>query len=114
MRSIPFKTGDVHGGFSEGKGQICVEGDDLVIEVNVTFLGMVDRGTTTHRFDLTDLEAVQHSRTPFRDTLKIRTRPMDLISDVPGANQGELLLKIGRRNRRDVDDLLERLDLWLV
>ncbi|MEM1044387.1 MAG: hypothetical protein AAGI91_17395, partial [Bacteroidota bacterium] len=107
-------TGDIHGGFSEGKGAVCVEGDDLVIEVNVSLMGMIDRGTTTHRFELTDLEEVRHSRTPLRDTLKIRTRPMELISEVPGAHQGELLLKIGRRHRRDVDDLLDRLDLWLT
>lgn len=114
MRSIPFSTGDIHGGFSEGKGAVAVEDDHLVIEVSVTFMGMFDRGTTTHRLELTDLEEVRHSRNPFRDTLRIRTRPMDLISKVPGAQQGELLLKIRRRHRRAVDDLLYRLDLWVT
>ena len=44
MLSIPFSTGDVHGGFSEGRGAIHVDGDELVIEVQVKVFGMFDRG----------------------------------------------------------------------
>lgn len=112
MLSVPFATGDIHGGFSEGRGAICVDNDEIVIEVQVKVFGMFDRGAETFRFELTDLEEVQHKRGLFRDTVTIRTRPMSLIGEVPGATEGALVLKMKRRHRRAVDGLLDRLDLW--
>lgn len=114
MLSVPFSTGDVHGGFSEGRGTIRMDGDDVVLEVQVKLFSLFEQSAETYRFDITDLEEVRHKRGPFRDTLRIRTRPMGLISKVPGANDGVLLLKIGRRHRRSVDQLLDRLDLWVT
>ena len=114
MLSIPFSTGDVHGGFSEGRGAIHVDGDELVIEVQVKVFGMFDRGAQTFRFELTDLEEVRHKRNPFRDKVTIRTRPMGLVADVPGATEGALPLLFKRRHRAQVDALLDRLDLWLT
>ena len=114
MLSVPFATGDVHGGFSEGRGAIRVDGDEVVIEVQVKVFGMFDQSARTFRFELTDLEEVRHKRGILGDKLTIRTRPMGLIGDVPGATEGALLLKFKRRNRRDVDALLDRLDLWIT
>lgn len=114
MLSVPFATGDIHGGFAEGRGAICVDGDDLLIEVQVTVMGMWQREARTFRFELTDLEEVRHQRGPFRDRITLRTRPMSLIAKVPGASEGALVLKVKRRHRRAVDALLDRLDLWIV
>jgi len=114
MLSVPFSTGDIHGGLSEGRGAIRVDGDDVVIEVQVKVFGMFDQGAKTFRFELTDLEEVRHKRGWFGDKVTIRTRPMGLIGDIPGATEGALILKMKRRNRRDVDALLDRLDLWLT
>lgn len=114
MLSIPFSTGDIHGGFSEGRGAIRVDDDEVVIEVQVKVFGMFDRGAQTFRFELTDLEEVCHKRNPFWDTVTIRTRPMSLIGEVPGASEGALVLKFKRRHRAQVDTLLDRLDLWLT
>lgn len=114
MLSVPFATGDVHGGFSEGRGQIRVDGDEVVIEVQVKVFGMFEREAQTYRLELTDLEEVRHKRGLFSDKVTIRTRPMSLIARVPGANDGALLLKVGRRHRGAVDALLDRLDLWLT
>ena len=114
MQSIPFATGDVHGGFSEGRGTICVEDDEVVIEVQVKVFGMFDRDAQTHRFYMADLEEVRHQRGPFHDRLTFRTRPMDLVSTLPGATDGALAIKIKRRHRAAVDGLLDRLDLWIA
>ena len=91
-----------------------MDGDELVIEVQVKVFGMFDRGAQTFRFELTDLEEVRHKRNPFRDKVTIRTRPMGLIADVPGATEGALPLLFKRRHRAQVDALLDRLDLWLT
>lgn len=114
MTSIPFKTGDVHGGFSECRGAIRVDGDDVVIETQVKLIGMFEQSAKTHRFELTDLEEVRHKRGLFRDRITLRTRPMSLITDVPGSENGALVLRVKRRHRADVDRFLDRLDLWVT
>lgn len=114
MTSIPFATGDIHGGFSEGQGALRLDGDEIVIEVQVKVFGMFEQSAQTFRFELTDLESVEHKRGPFSDAITLRTTPMGLVSKVPGASDGQLRLKIKRRYRPDVDALLDRLDLWIV
>ena len=42
MQSIPYTVPDVHHGFSEGRGVVYVEGDDLVLESLVSVLGVAD------------------------------------------------------------------------
>lgn len=114
MKSVPFSTGDVHGGFSEGRGAICVEGDDVVIEVEVAFLSLFKRQPQTYRFDMTDLEEVRYKKGMLKDKLTIRTRPMDRVSRIPGANEGALDLHVKRRHRRDLDRLLDHLEMWVT
>jgi hypothetical protein len=114
MKSIPFATGDVHGGFSEGRGTICIDGDEVVLELQVKFLSLFERAAETHRFELTDLEEVRHQRGLLNDKLTIRTNPMDIVSSLPGAANGALALKVKRRHRADVDRLIDRLDLWIA
>jgi len=114
MLSVPFATTDIHGGFAAGRGAICVDGDDLLIEVQVTVMNLWQRDAKTFRFDLTDLEEVRLKRGLFGDRITLRTRPMGLIAQVPGAAEGCLVLKVKRRHRADVDALLDRLDLWLA
>ena len=112
MQSIPFTLPDVHGGLSEGTGAVYVEGDELVIEAQVKLLSLIDRKPQAYRIELIDLESVAHRRTVLGDRVTIRTRPLDLLADVPGAGNGELVLKFKRRHRAAVDDLLDRLKLW--
>ena len=114
MTSVPFATGDVHGGFSEGRGAISLDGDDVVIEVKVTFLSLFDRPARAFRFDMTDLEEIRHTRRVWGDTVTLRTRPIDRVAEIPGSSDGELCLKVKRKHRRDLDRLLDRLEMWLA
>ena len=88
MLSVPFATGDIHGGFSEGRGAIRVDDDEVVIEVQVKLFGLFKRPAQTFRFELTDLEDVRHRRGVFRDSLTIRTRPMETATRIPGSANG--------------------------
>ena len=114
MQSIPFSVPDLHGGFSEGRGRVHIDGDDIVFETQVKLLSIFDRRPQTHRIELVDLESVRHKRTVLGDRITICTRPMTLVTEIPGSANGELVLKVKRRHRAAVDDLLERLRLWVV
>jgi hypothetical protein len=114
MRSVPFTISDVHGGFSEGRGTICVEGDDVVIEVQVSLFSLFNQEPKTFRFDMTDLEEIEHRRGVWGDRLTIRTRPMDRVAQIPGAGEGKLVVKTKRSRRADLDRLLDHLEMWVT
>jgi hypothetical protein len=104
----------VHGGLSEAAGLIYVEGEELVIELQMKFLSLFQRAPRVYRLDLVDLDAVRYKRGLRSDRLTLRTRPLDLLAGVPGASEGELCLVVRREHRADLGRLLDRLDLWRV
>ena len=110
--SVPFRVREVHGGWSEAGGLIYVEGDDVVIEVQVKLLSLFQRDPEVHRFELVDLDEVRCKRGLRNDRLMLRTRPMDVLAGIPGAAEGELCLVVKRKCRADLDRLLDRLSLW--
>ncbi len=114
MTSIPFSISNAHRGASEMRGTVCVDDDEVVVEMQVKLWSLFKRPPQTFRFDVTDLEEIRHKRSLLGDTVVLRTRPMDLAAQVPGSANGELTLKIKRSRRREVDALLDRLDLWVV
>ncbi|MEM1057376.1 MAG: hypothetical protein AAGI52_17805 [Bacteroidota bacterium] len=114
MISLPFATPDPDSGLSEVKGVLVLDGDDITIEVDVLFMGLFKRQTKRVSFEITDLDEVRHKRTPFGDRITIRTEPLKLATRVPGAGQAELVLKAKKKHRRDVDALLDKLELWIV
>ena len=119
MLPVPFKTDTAHGGFSEAYGALRLDGDEVLIETQVKMLGMISGAQQTFRFDVTDLDVtdldvIEHARGWFLDRLTIRTRPMRLATQVPGGSEERLQVKVQRRHRARVDDLLQRLDLWVV
>ena len=114
VKSVPFSISNAHHGFSEMRGTVCLEGDDVVIEVQVKLLSLFDRPPQSFRFDMTDLEEIRHTRRFWGDTVTLRTRPMDRVTEIPGAADGELCLKVKRAHRADLDRLLDRLEMWLA
>jgi hypothetical protein len=111
-KSVPFRVREVHGGLSEAAGLIYVEGDELVIELQMKFLSLFSRTPKVHRLDLVDLDTVRYKKGLRSDRLTLRTRPLDLLADIPGTSEGELCLLVKRAHRDDLTRLLDRLDLW--
>ncbi len=114
MTSVPFMTNEAHGGLTMVRGTFGVDDEDVVFEVQTSLLGLFKRAPHTYRFDLTDLEEVHHRRGLLRDTLCIRTQPMDRATQVPGSKDGTLTLRVKRQHRRDLDHVLQRLQMWLT
>ena len=114
MKSVPFSISDNHSGLSDLRGVVCLEGDDVVIEMEIKFVGLFKRPSQAFRFDITDLEEVRHTRRFWGDTLTLRTRPMERVTDIPGSSDGALALKVKRADRPALDALIDRLELWLA
>ena len=114
MKSVPFSISDSHSSLSDLRGVVCLEGDDVVIEMQVKLLGLFKRPSQSFRFDMTDLEEIRHTRRLWGDTVTLRTRPMERAADIPGSHEGALCLKVRRADRPALDALLDRLELWVV
>ena len=114
MTPVPFETDTVHGGFSEARGTIRVDGDEVVIGVQVKTIGLINGTPQSFRFDVFDLDTVECTRGLLRDRLTIRTRPMRHATQVPGGSEGCLTVSVRRKYRPALDALLDRLDLWVV
>ena len=114
MLSVPFSISDNHSGLSALCGAVRLEGDDVVIEMEVKLLNLFKRPSRSFRFDVVDLEEVRHTRRVWGDTVTLRTRPMERVTEIPGAHEGALALKVKRRDRPALDALLDRLELWLI
>ena len=112
--SVPFSISDNHSGLSALCGVVCLEGEEVVIEMEVKLLSLFKRPPRSFRFDVTDLEEVRHRRRFWGDTVTIRTRPLERVTEIPGAHDGALCLKVKRRDRPALDALLDRLELWLI
>jgi hypothetical protein len=112
MPSVPFEVERSSHGMTRSAGVLHVEGEHLTFEVQTTVLGFFHRSPRTYRLDLTDLDEVRYKRGLLRDRLTIRTRPLDRITKLPGAADGELRLRIKRADRRAVEPILDLLYLW--
>ncbi len=114
MESVPFKVKEVDGGFSEAHGSAYIEGEDLVLDIEKAFLGRFLKKSTLFRIDLTDLDTVRYKKGLRNDRLDIRTRPLDRLAKVPGVTEGTLSIIVSKKNREQLNVLLDRLDLWRV
>ena len=114
MLPVPFHVGNAHRGASEMKGVAYVDGEDLVVEMQVKLWSLFKRPSQTFRIDLTDLDTVRHKRGWFGDAVTVRTRPMELAAEIPGSSDGAFCFQVKRKDRSAADALLERLELWLI
>jgi hypothetical protein len=112
MPSLPFEVERSSRGVARSKGVLRVGAEHLTFEVQTTVFGFFHRAPKTVRLDLTDLDAVRYKKGLLRDRLTIRTRPLDRITKVPGAADGELRLRIRRADRRAAEPILDHLHLW--
>jgi hypothetical protein len=94
---------DLYQGFAKGHGLIHDDGDCLCLEYQVqdTVVGLVKTGIRKVRIPLTDLVSVALERRWFglSTQLVIQVARMEAVKDVPGMEQGRLVLGIARKDR---------------
>ena len=103
MNTVPVMLGELYKGFAKGHGLIHDEGDCLCLEYQVQdkVIGLVKSGIKQVRVPLADLASVALERRWFGMStyLVIQGARMDALKDVPGMEQGRLVLGIARKDR---------------
>lgn len=111
--SLPITIKDVHGGLSEAAGSILLTDEYLVLQLQVTVIGMVKQKPLTIKISPEAIHSVRYRRRPFQDRILIRPWKTSLLEAVPGKHQGEVELRVKRAYRDEAEALVEDISYWL-
>jgi hypothetical protein len=107
ISGIPFQLPDV--GLREVSGRLYLDEDFLVFDVEDALAGEFDKEVHVIKVDPAALDAIRLERGLVRDRLFIRPRKSDLLTAMPGKYGVELPLKIWRKHRQTVLELIEEI-----
>jgi len=98
--NIPFHIKDLYHGLGEITGRLrCADGV-LLLEYRMkdAVFGVLRGRVRELRIPFTDVEEIEFHDGWFRKRIAIRTRSISSFADIPGAEDGVLLLRIARRD----------------
>jgi hypothetical protein len=101
MNAVPF-TIEIYGGLGECHGIVRDEGTHLVFEFQVTdsLAGFFKSGVRQVRVSLNDLLSVSLCKGWFSTKIIVQAARMDVLQEIPGMTQGQVELRINKKNRR--------------
>jgi hypothetical protein len=104
---------ELYQGFAKGHGLIHDEGDCLCLEFQVqdAVVGLIKGGIKQVRIPLAELASVALERKWFglSTFLVIQCARMEAVKDIPGTEQGRLVLGIARKDREAAAKLVAEL-----
>lgn len=111
MNALPFRFTDLYAGLAEGSGLIHDEGTHLCLEFEVkdALAGILKSGVKHVRIPTSDIVSVNISQGWVNTTLVIQTAKLESVQDVPGMNQGRIVLKIARKDREAAEQFVAAL-----
>ena len=108
MTRISFTLPDV--GLREIKGMAYVDDDGwLVLKLEDGIAGILDVQTKEVRVEPGALEDVEIRHGLFRDRLVLRPRKPALLDAIPGAHRVSVDLRVSRKQRADLERLLDEI-----
>jgi hypothetical protein len=112
---VSFGVGDAYGGFAEVKGQVRLDGEELVLEFQVkdSFVGALKSGVKELRLPLSELEELSFRKGLFRRRLTLRARGLSALADLPGADGACVVLSVVRADADAARDLASHVTLLL-
>ena len=108
---IPFKLAD--DGLYEIEGLVYLDDDFLVLDIERKLLGLGEGERTVVKIAPTALDEVRLDTGIVRDKLCLIPKRLDLLDAVPGKNPRAVELKIGRKHRPWVEDLIDEVRDWI-
>ena len=99
---LPFTIDNVYGGFAKVNGILSIRKDILILEFQVkenVFGGLVKSRPKELNIPFGDLESVEFKKNWFVANFYVRVYRLQDVSDIPGNEDGEIKLKIKRKDR---------------
>lgn len=106
-KAIPFKTDDAYHGLAKVEGILHVESDHLILEFQVqdTFFGALKSAPKKLRINYLDLNRVEYERGWFKSRMNLKINNLSILTRFPGAKEGRISLKIGRKLKDAAEDI---------
>jgi len=98
-------------GISSVSGVVRDAEDELVIEYQSKILGLIPTDIKTIRIPFREIDEVFFSSSLFKTRLRIILKTLRSISSFPTPKQGEIQLKIARKNRQQAKALASSVNL---
>jgi hypothetical protein len=101
MESVPFSIDEVYGGLADCQGIVSATESCLVLEFETrdSVFGVLKSGVKSVEIPFPELESVTYEQRLFSATIRICVRSLITVADMPGLKEGEIKLKIARKNR---------------
>ena len=110
---VPFTTTDVHGGLSEAGGTLSLTDEFLEVRVTIAILGMMKQRPSLIKLARTAIRTIHFEKGYWGDKIVIRPYNPRVLDEIPGKNDGEVVLKVKKKFRLDAMALVEEALIWL-
>ncbi len=110
MDSIPFRLADTNMGMTEHSGMVRLEDEFLTLEIESKMIGLFRQDSQIIKIETQALEEVFLKKGVRRDSLRIYPKRTDLLDALPGHHDLSVTLKISRKQRRETELLVDRLE----
>ena len=109
--ALPFTVPDLFAGFAEGKGLAKASPSDLTLEfvVKDNLLNLLKSGLKEIRIPRTEIDIVRLKRGWFGAKVHIRVKSMKWLAELPGCDNGEVILHVARRDRDQAANFVQML-----
>jgi hypothetical protein len=104
MHRVAFSLPDV--GLRELRGLAYIEDEFLVLRIEDTLAGLMDKKVSTIKILPAALKSVDIHRGLTKDRLVLRPNRSELLDAIPGEHPVALELRVKKKYSRDLDDLL--------
>lgn len=114
-KAVQFQIPTVNHGLQKASGLLKLEGEELVMEFQVkdalfeVFKSDVEEIT----IPLRDLQSVDYKKGWFSSKIILEARSLRAFDDIPGSDQGECVLKIKRKEKKDAENLVSKIRLTI-
>ena len=107
VHQIPFLIDDVYGGFARIEGILSAGRNAIGIEFQTkdNIMKVVKSKSKEVTIPYQDIAFVKYKRNMFISRLRIRVNKMGRLDDFPHSDQGEVVLKIKRRDKELIKNL---------
>jgi hypothetical protein len=114
-RSVPFEIPNVNHGFVIVKGLFHIKNDELVLEFDERdgFVGVMKSELKEIVIPFEDVDSITLIKNLFRTRIEIVGSSMKSLHNIPGAEQGRVLLKVKRKDRKLAEKVLSNARLSL-
>jgi hypothetical protein len=106
--TLPFKSPNILAGFAVGKGLATASAAELKLEfvIKDTLFDVFKTRVKEIRIPQSEIDLIRLQRGWIQDRLRIRLKSIKWLADLPGCDNGEVLLRLARRDRNQTTDFV--------